>query len=142
MGIMMEAKSNERHHSDHHVIGPDAFAEPPEFGGLSDCCCASFQSNIGGSGFSMHETGFGSLQLFASGYPILNFSWPKSGSDALNTSVQLVRKIIRRPVLDEENISWSKIAISTFGFVFGLVGLFRNSSSLPAGVKATCSLQA
>ena len=73
MGIMMEAKSNERHHSDHHVIGSDAFAEPPEFGGLSGCCCASSQSNISGSGFSMHETGFGSLQLFASGYPILNF---------------------------------------------------------------------
>ena len=62
---------------DYHVIGPDAFAEPPEFGGLSGCFCASSQSSIGGSGFSMLETGFGSLQLFASGYPILNFYWPK-----------------------------------------------------------------
>src|SRR6202044_973701 len=41
-----------------------------------------------------------------------------------------------RPVLEEENISWSKIAISTFGFLFGLVGLLRDPSSLPAGVKA------
>lgn len=121
---------------DHHVIDPGAFAEPPDFGGLSSGCCVSSQSSIGGPGFSVVEAGFGSLQLFASGYPILNFCWPKTGSDALNTSVQLVRKIIRRPVLEEENISWSKIAISTFGFVFGLVGLFRNPSSLPAGVKA------
>jgi hypothetical protein len=91
---------------------------------------------MSGPGFNMVEAGFGSLQLFASGYPILNFCWPKTGSDALNTSVQLVRKMIRRPVLEEENISWSKIAISTVGFVFGLVGLFRDPSSLPAGVKA------
>ena len=121
---------------DHRAIVPGSFAEPPHFGGLSGGCCASSQSDIGGPGFTMDEAGFGSFQLLASGYPIGSFCWPKTGSDALNTSVQLVRKMIRRPVLEEENISWSKIAISTVGFVFGLVGLFRNPSSLPAGVKA------
>jgi hypothetical protein len=121
---------------DHHAIVPGSFTEPPQFGGLSGGFFASSHSSIGGSGFSMVEAGFGSSQLFASGYPILNFCWPKTGNDALNTSVQLVRKMIRRPVLEEENISWTKIAISTVGFVIGLVGLLRDPSSLPAGVTA------
>ena len=121
---------------DHHTIAPKAITDPPELNGLSGGCFASSQSTSGGSDFNMVESGFGSLQLFTSGYPILNFRWPKTGDDALQSSVQLVRKVIRRPVLEEENISWSKIAISTVGFVFGLVGLLRNPSSLPAGVKA------
>ena len=121
---------------DHYFIVPGAFTEPPQFGGLSGGCFASSRSSEGGQDFTMVETGFGTLRLFSSGYPILNFCWPKTGNDTLNTSVQLVRKMIRRPVLEEENISWSKIAISTIGFLFGLVGLFRDPSSLPAGVKA------
>jgi len=122
---------------DHYAIVPGTIEEPPKVGGLVGGCFVTSQSSVGdGQGINMVETGFGSFQLFASGYPILNFCWPKTGRDTLNTSVQLVRKMIRRPVLEEENISWSKIAISTVGFVFGLVGLFRDPSSLPAGVKA------
>ena len=121
---------------DHHVIVPGALKEPPRFGSLSGGFFVSSQSNNSGQGLTMTEAGFGSLHLFASGFPILNFCWPKTGNDTLNTSVQLVRKMIRRPVLEEENIEWSKIAISSIGFLFGLVGLFRDPSSLPAGVKA------
>ena len=121
---------------DHHVIAPGAITDPPQMGALTGGCFASSRSSSGGSDLTMVEAGFGSLQLFASGYPILNFCWSKTGDEALHTSVQLVRKMIRRPVLEEENISWSKIAISTVGFLFGLVGLLRNPSSLPAGVKA------
>ena len=121
---------------DHHAIAPGAITDPPELNGLSGGCFTSSQSISGGSDFNMVESGFGSLQLFTSGFPILNFRWPKTGDDALQSSVQLVRKMIRRPVLEEENISWSKIAISTVGFVFGLVGLLRTPSSLPTGVKA------
>ena len=121
---------------DHYDIAPGAITESPESGSLTGGCISNTYSTSGGADITMAEAGFGSLQLFASGYPILNFCWPKTGDEALHTSVQLVRKMIRRPVLEEENISWSKIAISTVGFVFGLVGLLRNPSSLPAGVKA------
>ena len=121
---------------DHHAIAPGAITNPPQLSGLSGGCFTSSHSISGGSDISMVEAGFGSIQLLTSGFPILNFRWPKTGDDALHSSVQLVRKMIRRPVLEEENISWSKIAISTVGFLFGLVGLLRNPSSLPAGVKA------
>ena len=121
---------------DHYAIAPGTIINHPQLGILSGGCFTHFQSISSGSDFSMVEVGFGSIQLFTSGYPILNFRWPQTGDDALHSSVQLVRKMIRRPVLEEENISWSKIAISTIGFVFGFVGLLRNPSSLPAGVKA------
>ena len=121
---------------DYQLIAPGHFDEPPQFRRLSGGCISFHQSSVDGSGFSYDEAGLGSLQLFSSGYPILNFCWTKTGRNALNTGVQLARKMIGRPVLEEENISWSNIAISTFGFVFGLVGLFHNPSSLPAGVKS------
>ena len=121
---------------DHITIAPGTINELPRSGGLSGGCFTSSQSSMGGSEFSVDEAGCGSFQLFASGYPILNFCWSKTANDALHTSVQLVRKLFRRPVLEEENISWSKIAISTVGFVFGLVGLLRDPSSLPVGVKS------
>ena len=121
---------------DHHDIAPGAYVGPLRSIRLTGGCISSSQSSADGLGFCIHEVGFGNLQLFLSGYPILNFCWSKTGNDALNAGVQLVRKMILRPVLKEENISWSKIAISIFGFVFGLVGLFHNLSSLPAGVKS------
>ena len=121
---------------DHHVILPGAIVEPPRLIRLNAGYVSFSHLNVYEMGFTKVEMGFGSLQLFASGYPILNFCWSKTGGEALNTGVQLVRKLIRRPVLEEENISLSKIAISIFGFVFGLVGLFRNPSSLPAAVKS------
>ena len=120
----------------HYAIAPGAITERPQTGSLTGGCFSTSQLSGSGSDFIMFEAGFGSLQLIASGYPILNFCWFKTGEEALNTSVQLVRKIIRRPVLEEENIGWSKIGIATIGFLFGLVGLLRNPSSLPAAVKA------
>ena len=96
----------------------------------------SVDSDFPSFDMTREEVGCGSFQLFTGDYPILNFCLPKTGNDALQMSVQLVRKIIRRPVLERENITCSKIVISTIGFVFGLVGLLRNPSSLPAGVKA------
>ena len=122
--------------ADHYVIAPGAITDPPQMGSLTGGCFSTSQSTSSGADISMADAGFGSLQLFITGYPILNFCWPKTGDEALHTSVQLVRKIIRRPVLEEENIGWSKIAISTVGFLFGLVGLLRDPSSLPVGVKA------
>ena len=121
---------------DHHVIPSGAIVEPPRSIKLSAGCISTSHLRVDEVGFSRIEMGFGSIQLFSSGYPILNFCWPKTGGEALNTGVQLVRKMIGRSVLEEENISRSKIAISTFGFVFGLVGLFHNPSSLPTGVKS------
>ena len=121
---------------DHHVIPSGAIVEPPRSIKLSAGCISTSHLSVDETGFRKVEMGFGSIQLFSSGYPILNFCWPKTGSEALNTGVQLVRKMIGRPVLEEENISRSKIAISAFGFVFGLVSLFHNPSSLPAGVKS------
>ena len=121
---------------DHHVIPSGAIVEPPRSIKLSAGCISTSHLSVDETGFRKVEMGFGSIQLFSSGYPILNFCWPKTGGEALNTGVQLVRKMIGRPVLEEENISRSKIAISAFGFVFGLVGLFRNPSSLPAAVKS------
>ena len=121
---------------DHHVIPSGAIVEPPRSIKLSAGCISTSHLSVDETGFRKVEMGFGSIQLFSSGYPILNFCWPKTGGEALNTGVQLVRKMIGRPVLEEENISRSKIAISAFGFVFGLVGLFHNPSSLPAGVKS------
>lgn len=76
------------------------------------------------------------LCLLLGGYPIRNFSWVDTGYDTLNTSVQLIRKMIWRPVLEEENISWSNIVISIIGFIFGLVGLLCDPSSVPKGVQS------
>ena len=124
---------------DHHVIPPEDIVEPPQSihsMRLYAGCVSTSHLTVDEIGFSKVEIGFGSIQLLTSGYPILNFCWSKTGGEALNTSVQLVRKMIGRPVLEEENISRSKIAISIFGFVFGLVGLFHNPSSLPAAVKS------
>ena len=84
----------------------------------------------------MEHRSYLDLRLLLSGYPIRNFSWVDTGDDTLNTSVQLIRKMIRRPVLEEENISWSNIVISTIGFIFGLVGLLRDPSSIPKGVQS------
>ena len=88
-----------------------------------------------GSYFSIVENGFGIFRLFSSGFPVIDFCLPKTGDDALQSSVQLVRKMIWQPLfgdfifkLEIERISWSKISISNIGFVFGLVGLLRKPS--------------
>ena len=48
------------------------------------------QLSTDGPGFSVVETGVGSLQLFASGYPILNFCWAKTGIIKLWVGVYFV----------------------------------------------------
>ena len=108
------------------------------------CCCltgcststATSTTGLRNGTYTMDQRSYLDLRLLLGGYPIRNFSWVDTGDDTLNTGVQLIRLIIGRPVLEEEIISGSKIVISIIGFIFGLVGLLRDPSSIPKGVQS------
>jgi len=107
--------------------------------GITGSCCAGTQSNSVSNGYSntvyYKESGFGSLALFLIGYPIRNFNWVVNSTESTSSGVQLARKIVRREILEEERIGWSKMIISLIGFVFGLVGLLKDPTSIPKGFK-------
>jgi len=112
-------------------------------GGLgTGSCCTDTQSNSVSDGDSnmsdmvyLIEYGFGNFALFLKGYPIRNFNWVVNSTESTSSGVQLARKIVRREILEEERIGWSKMIISLIGFVFGLVGLLKDPTSIPKGFK-------
>ena len=108
------------------------------------CCCltgwststATSTTGLRHGTYTMDQWSYLDLRLLLGGYPIRNFSWVDTGDVTLKTGVQLIRLIIGRPVLEDEIISGSKIVISIIGFIFGLVGLLRDPSSIPRSVQS------
>lgn len=123
---------------DHRSIGPGQLNGTPE--GIVPACCTTYSSAAWSTegetnSINHEETGFGSFGLLLEGYPIRSFVWITNSEEALSSSVQLVRKIFKKPVLAEEEISISKLIISLIGFVFGLVGLLRNPREIPDALR-------
>lgn len=123
---------------DHRSIAPGQLNDTPE--GIVPSCCTTYSAASWTTEDSVHsinheETGFGSLGLLLDAYPIRSFVWITNSEEALSSSVQLVRKILKKPVLAEEEISVSKLIISLIGFVFGLVGLLRHPHEIPDALR-------
>ncbi|GJJ06020.1 hypothetical protein Clacol_000207 [Clathrus columnatus] len=120
---------------DHRPIEPGTLQEAPT-NLLGSCCSSTSTYSAGGGAYlSSSETGFGSLALLADAYPIRNFFWTINSSEAMGSSVQLIRRLLRKEIVEEEEISISKLVIALIGFVFGLVGLLRDPKKVPEAVR-------
>jgi hypothetical protein len=116
-------------------VAPALLIDKVSKGSIGGVCCGSTTTSASSSDFYRSESGAGSLLLLGNGYPVRNFNWSLNALDATNASVQLVRRLLKRAVQEEEKIAWSKIILSSIGFAFGLVGLLRDPKSIPTAFK-------
>ena len=120
---------------DQKSIAPGSLDKPPS-AGFSGACCSSSTGTRVDDFYRGTEHGVGSFALLVGGYPVRNFNWALNSENATNAGVQLMRKLTKRAILEEESIGWSQIILSSIGFVFGLVGLLRDPTTIPLAFKA------
>jgi hypothetical protein len=101
---------------------------------LTGACCAATHTYEGGDLRVANEAGYGSLAL-TSTYPIKGFDCPGNNTDAMNAGCQLVRRMLKLPILEDE-MAWTKMLISLIGFVLGIVGLARDPAAVPRSMRA------
>ena len=92
---------------DHHAFAPGAITDPPQLIDLTGSC---FTSSVDG-----RFRGLGVSSYLEADFRSLTLSWPKmhfKRVPVFNVQLASVRKVNGRHVLEEENISWSKIAAS------------------------------